>query len=128
MNNEKGRGIPGLHHSFSVSLRSCLVCLEAVETENRATTLGFGAGLERNLAICTALGAGGGEHLPSLHALVLSLVAAVLAALRSGEAALSVESLLALREGETGAAVAACKLLISHTDKKKEVNCNLPSF
>ena len=83
------------------------LCLEAVQAENRATTLGLGAGLERNLACRAALGARSGEHLAVRRAFLLALVAAVLAALRRRETALLVESLLTLAEGEGGAAIAA---------------------
>jgi hypothetical protein len=90
-----------------VPLRSCLVCFEAGETQDRSATLGLGARLKRNLAGVSALCTSGGKHLAGLHALVLALVAAVLAALRSGQSTLGVEGLLSLGEGERCAAVAA---------------------
>jgi hypothetical protein len=81
-------------------LARSLFCLKAVETENWATTLRFWAWLKWNLAVCTTLGTRCREHLPCLHALIFSLVAAVFATLWSGKAALSVESLLTLGESE----------------------------
>ena len=97
-----------------------LLCLEAVETQNRSATLGLGAWLERNLTSCSALGTCGREHLAGRVALLLALVAAILAALRSGEAALGVESLFTLGEREWLAAIAAGDRLISHKKKEKK--------
>jgi len=88
-------------------LRSAFVCLEAVEAQNRSATLRFGAWLEGYLAIRTTFGTGCWEHLARLHALILSLVATVLATLRSGKAALCIESLFSLGEVEWCTAVAA---------------------
>jgi hypothetical protein len=84
-----------------------LLCLETVQTENWAATLRFWAWLEWNLASVATLGTRCREHLAALHALILALVAAVLAALWSGKTALSVESLLTFRESEWRTAVAA---------------------
>jgi hypothetical protein len=72
----------GLDLTFAC-LRSCLICFEAVETEDRTAALGLGARLERNLTGVSALCTSGGEHLAGLHALVLALVATILATLRS---------------------------------------------
>lgn len=84
-----------------------LLCLETVQTENWAATLRFWAWLEWNLASIATLGTCCWEHLAALHALILALVAAILATLRSGKSTLSVESLLTLGEGEWCTAVAA---------------------
>ncbi len=107
------------------SLRShtcVLLCLEAVETQNRTTAFGLRTWLERNLAGRGALGARCGEHLPRGIAILLALVAAVLAPLGCCETALGVEGLLTLGERKGCAAIAAGDLLISHKkERKKEV-------
>ncbi len=115
------------------SLRSrcsaVLLCLEAVEAQHRSSAFGLGAWLERNLARCAALGTRSGEHLARGVALLFALVATVLAALRSGEAALGVEGLLTLGEREWLAAIAAGDRLISHKKKeKKDKIAFVPSF
>ncbi len=106
-----------------------LLCLEAVEAQNRTTALGLRAWLEWNLACRAALGAGCGEHLPRGIAVLLALVATVLAPLRSSETALCVEGLFTLGERKGCAAIAAGDLLISHKKKeRKEVNCTRSFF
>ncbi len=106
-----------------------LLCLEAVETQNRSSALRLGARLERNFASRTALCAGRREHLPRGIAFLLALVATVLAPLWCSETALCVESLLTLGERKGCAAIAACDLLISHKkERKKEVNCTRSFF
>jgi hypothetical protein len=89
------------------ALRGHALRVETRFAEDRTSTFLDWARLERNLTLCTALGARSVEHLPVLHALILALVAAVLAALWSGKTALSVESLLTFRESEWRTAVAA---------------------
>ncbi len=86
------------------------------------------ARLEGHLSGLPALGAYGGEHLPSTAAVTIA-TGCVAAALRlSGCSAfgasawlvsvalLGVELLFACRKGELGAAVAACECLVLHVD------------
>ncbi len=104
-----GRSL-GLASTTFTAARSwgiALFCLEAGQAQDRTAALGLGARLERYLAGVSALCTSGGKHLAGLHALILALVSAVLAALRSGQAALGVEGLLSFGEGERCAAVAA---------------------
>jgi hypothetical protein len=101
------------------ALGRCLVCLEAVQAEDRATALGLRTRLERNLARVATLGTRSGVHLPLGEALLLALVAAILATLWGGKAALLVKRLLTLGERELRAAVSTGKLLISHKKEKK---------
>ena len=92
--------------------------------EDRASTLAFRAGLERDLAGSAALGADRVEHLAvathAAAALVLASVAAGFAALGSRQVALGIERLFAFGEVELCTAVAALDLLISHKAEKKK--------
>lgn len=56
----------------------------------------------------------------------LSLIAAVLAALRGGKPPSRVELLLAFRESERLTAVTALDLLIGHGEKMRRNKCELP--
>ncbi len=111
----------------------CLACLEAVQTEDRSSVW---AGHERHLALVATLGARGGVHFARRHALLLTLVAAISATLRSRKALLVVEVLLTCGERKHGAAVAAGDLLITGSrnlivhrmEKKKDRNASDPSF
>ncbi len=106
-----------------------LLCLEAVETQNRASAFLHWTWLEGNFAVCTALCAGSREHFASGKTLLFALVAAVLATLRGCELLGSVEFLFASGERECCTAVAAGDLLIIHKDKeKKNRNCIVSFF
>jgi hypothetical protein len=105
---------------LTTSLCSAASC-EASLAENRTATFLNRTGLERNLTLCTTLGTHCIVHLAgSGCALVFASGAAVLAALWSAQVLARVEFLLTVGEREFGAAIAACKLLISHNREKKE--------
>lgn len=93
---------------------------EASLAENRAATLLYRTGLERNFALRAALGTNGLVHFArSVCALILAIIAARLAALGGGQVLTVVELLFTIREGEYGAAIAAGDLLISHIRKER---------
>jgi hypothetical protein len=106
-----------------LSTSLCAASHEASLAEHRSATLLNGTGLERNLALRSALGTNGLVHFAGgVGAIVLASVAAALAALGGGQVLTCVELLFTIREGEYGAAVAAGDLLISHKRKKEENN------
>lgn len=90
---------------------------ETVAAQDRLAALGLGARLERHLALRAARRADGVEHFALAHAIVLALGAAILTALRSLKALGRIELLFTLGEREGLTAIAAGKLLISHTER-----------
>jgi hypothetical protein len=89
------------------ALRGHALRVETRFAEDRTSTFLDWARLERNLTLCTALGARSVEHLPVLHALILALVAAVLAPLRCGELLGGIKFLFTIGERERLTAIAA---------------------
>lgn len=79
---------------------------ETVLAENRAAAFLYGAGLERNLARCAALGTDCVMQF-TRSTIGLAGVAAVLAALWSAQVLAGVKLLLTVGEREYGAAIAA---------------------
>jgi hypothetical protein len=104
------------------TLRRCALSVEARLAEHRLTALLNGARLKRHLAGGAALGAHCIVHLSSLRS---ARVAASLAPLGGAQVLTCVELLLAFREGESCAAIAALKLLISHRTEKKEIKLQI---
>jgi len=99
--------------------------LEACLAENRLATLGFGARLERNLALCATLCADCVMHLALAASAVLRLAgcAARLATLRGAETLGVVELLFTLGECERCAAIATRDILICHDMEKEKNEC-----
>jgi hypothetical protein len=94
---------------------------ETILAEDRLATLLDGAGLERNLAVVSALGADGVVHLTIALTLGLASRAAVLAALGGAQVLAGVKLLFTLGEREGLSAIAARELLISHTNERRKI-------
>lgn len=105
-----------------------LACLEAVEAQHRSAIWSWHEG---HFALTTALCTRCRVHLARRHALLLALIAAVFAALRSRKTFLVVEILFTRSEREHRAAVAAGDLLITgsrnlvvHRNREKRIEAH----
>ncbi|OGJ56498.1 hypothetical protein A2706_04745 [Candidatus Peribacteria bacterium RIFCSPHIGHO2_01_FULL_51_35] len=98
-----------------LSLCSVALCHEALFAEHGLASLLDWARLEGDLALSTTFCTCGIVHFSCREAFLLASRTAILATLGSAEVLAGVEFLFTIGERERSAAIATCKLLISHT-------------